>query len=59
MPDGVIPWRDIWSAGQSVALIDKVEPVAQLVDRLIEEFERAATGVDWRARLARLNGVMA
>lgn len=59
MPDGVIPWRDIWSAGQSVALIDTVEPVAQLVERLTEEFERAAIGVDWRARLARLNGVMA
>lgn len=55
MPDGVVAWRDIWSAGQSVALIDAVEPVADLVDRLAQEFDRTAIGIDWRARLARLN----
>lgn len=55
MPEGVVPWRDIWSAGQSVALIDAVEPVASLVERLVEEFERVAVGIDWRARLARFN----
>lgn len=59
MPDGVIPWRDIWSAGQSVALIDAVEPVSDLVARLTTEFEATGIGIDWRARLARFDGVMA
>lgn len=57
MPEGVMPWRDIWSAGQSVALIDAVEPVASLVERLAAEFEQAGIGIDWRARLARLNAM--
>jgi len=53
MPEGVIPWRDIWSAGQSVALIDAVEPVAELVKRLAGEFAATGIGIDWRGRLAR------
>jgi nitronate monooxygenase len=53
MPEGVMPWRDIWSAGQSVGLIDRVEPVAALVDRLAAEFETLVAVPDWRARLAR------
>lgn len=55
MPAGVMPWRDIWSAGQSVGLIDAVEPVADLVNRLATEFEQFPAVPDWRARLARLN----
>jgi nitronate monooxygenase len=54
MPEGVMPWRDIWSAGQSVGLIDEVLPVSELVDRLAKEFEAAADPADWRTRLARL-----
>jgi nitronate monooxygenase len=54
MPEGVMPWRDIWSAGQSVGLIDRVEPVAALVDRLATEFEHLVNVPDWRTRLARL-----
>ncbi|MCC6495559.1 MAG: hypothetical protein IT193_04800, partial [Propionibacteriaceae bacterium] len=38
-------WRDIWSAGQGVAGIESVLPVARLVDRLEEEYVAA------RARL--------
>jgi nitronate monooxygenase len=53
MPEGVLPWRDIWSAGQSVGLIDAVEPVAALVDRLANEFEQLESVPDWRPRLAR------
>jgi nitronate monooxygenase len=34
-------WRDIWSAGQGVAGIDGVLPVADLVDRLHREYEDA------------------
>jgi nitronate monooxygenase len=51
MPEGVRPWRDIWSAGQSVGLIDRVEPVAALVARLAREFEALDDVPDWRARL--------
>jgi nitronate monooxygenase len=54
MPEGVMAWRDIWSAGQSVGLIDAVEPVADLVERLATEFEQLPSVPDWRARLARL-----
>lgn len=52
MPEGVVPWRDIWSAGQSAGLIDAVEPVATLVARLTSEYEALSAGPDWRARLA-------
>jgi nitronate monooxygenase len=54
MPEGVMAWRDIWSAGQSVGLIDRVEPVADLVERLAHEFEQLEAVPAWRARLARL-----
>ena len=54
MPEGVMPWRDIWSAGQSVGLIEKVMPVADLVEQLAEEFETAYQAKDWRGRLAGL-----
>lgn len=52
MPDGVMPWRDIWSAGQSAALIDAVEPVADLVARLGMAFQALPAVPDWRRRLA-------
>lgn len=55
MPDGVKPWRDIWSAGQSAALIDRVEPVADLVARLRDEFETLSAAAEWRARLAAID----
>lgn len=55
MPDGVRPWRDIWSAGQSVALIERVEPVAELVARLSAEFSTLVPGQQWRERLAQIN----
>ena len=52
MPEGVMPWRDIWSAGQSVGLIDTVEPVGELVARLDRDFEALPALPDWRARLS-------
>lgn len=42
LPPGIRPWHDIWSAGQSVALIDDVPDVAVLVDRLAREYLEAA-----------------
>lgn len=34
-------WRDIWSAGQGVGTIRKIEPVADIVAQLISEYEKA------------------
>ncbi len=34
-------WKDIWSAGQGVSLIDEVEPVAVIVDQLAREYHEA------------------
>ena len=38
LPAGVRPWRDLWSAGQGMELIDDVPTVADLVDRLRGEY---------------------
>ncbi|MDB5447535.1 MAG: hypothetical protein JWQ97_2852 [Phenylobacterium sp.] len=51
MPEGVRPWRDIWSAGHSAGLIEEVLTTADLVERLIAEFAETVTPQDWRARL--------
>ena len=40
------PWKDIWGCGQGIGSIDAVEPVAQRVQRLADEYRAA------RARLA-------
>lgn len=42
LPAGKTPWRDIWSGGQGVGLIDDVPGVAQLVARLHAEYLAAA-----------------
>ena len=35
------PWRDVWSSGHGVGLIDDVPSVAELVDRLEAEYRGA------------------
>lgn len=52
MPEGVRAWRDTFSAGQSVGLIERIEPVAELVVRLTQEFAALAPHSAWRDRLA-------
>jgi nitronate monooxygenase len=42
LPEGVKPWKDIWSAGHGVGLIDDVPAVAELVERLKTEYRAAA-----------------
>lgn len=37
LPEGVRPWRDIWSAGHGVGAINDLPPVVELVARLIDE----------------------
>lgn len=34
-------WRDVWSAGQGVGSIDKVLPIAEIVDKLEREYRAA------------------
>lgn len=38
LPAGKTPWRDIWSGGQGIGLIDDIPTVEQLVRRLCEEY---------------------
>jgi nitronate monooxygenase len=38
---GAKAWRDIWGSGQGIGVIDKVAPVAELVDRLAREYAAA------------------
>lgn len=52
MPVGITPWRDIFSAGQSVGLIERIEPVSGLVARMAQEFAALVPGQAWRERLA-------
>ena len=51
LPPGKTPWRDIWSGGQGVGLIDDVPSVAELVRRLQEEYLAACAVPDWAARV--------
>ncbi len=47
--DHVKAWRDLWSAGHGVSVIDDIPPVAVLVDRLEREY-RAACEMEALAR---------
>ncbi len=38
LPKGIEPWRDIWSGGQGVGLINAIPTVAELVRQLQEEY---------------------
>lgn len=55
MPDGVRAWRDIFSAGQSVGLIDGELAVADLVAQLMQDFAAAGGWPDWRKRLSEID----
>ena len=56
MPQGVRPWRDIWSAGHSAGLIEEVLTAAEVVERLIGEFAATVSPKDWRSRLQARTG---
>ena len=38
LPPGVTPWKNLWSAGQGIDLIDDIPSVAELVRRLRAEY---------------------
>lgn len=42
---GAKAWRDIWGCGQGIGVVDKVETVAALVDRLEAEYRAAVERV--------------
>jgi nitronate monooxygenase len=44
-PEGAKKWKDIWSAGQGVSLIDEIKPIGAIVEDVVREFH------DARARL--------
>ncbi|MDX2276937.1 MAG: nitronate monooxygenase [Hyphomonadaceae bacterium] len=48
LPDGVRPWRDLWSGGHGVELIQDVPSVAELVLRLRAEYVDACAIPDMR-----------
>lgn len=41
LPEGAAPWKTIWSAGQGIDLIHDIPTVAELVNRLKEEYRQA------------------
>jgi nitronate monooxygenase len=49
LPPGKTPWRDIWSGGQGIGLIDDIPPVAELVRRLQREYVEACRNTDMAA----------
>lgn len=49
LPEGKTPWRDIWSGGQGIGLIDDLPPVAELVERLQTEYLAACAVPDMAA----------
>lgn len=49
LPPGKTPWRDIWSAGQGIGLIDDLPSVAELVERLQREYVAACAVPDMTA----------
>lgn len=53
LPQTARPWKDLWSAGQGIDLIDDVPTVAELVSRLRREYIAACATPDM-AQAARL-----
>lgn len=41
--DSAKRWKDIWSAGQGISLIDETKPIATIVEDIVREYHDAAT----------------
>ncbi len=48
IPESARPWKDIWSAGQGMDLIDDIPDAAELTARLRAEYETACKLPAWR-----------
>ncbi len=46
LPIDIRPWRDIWSGGQGIDLIDDIPDVATLVARLVREYQAACARLE-------------
>lgn len=46
LPEGVKPWKNLWSAGQGIDLIEDIPSVAELVARLRREYVAACETPD-------------
>lgn len=44
-PDAAKRWKDIWSAGQGVSLIDEVKPIGAIVEDIVREYHDAVAGM--------------
>lgn len=49
LPAGAKPWKNVWSAGQGIGLIDDIPSVAELVSRLQTEYVAACALPDMAA----------
>ncbi|MGB3437237.1 MAG: nitronate monooxygenase [Actinophytocola sp.] len=47
LPADVRPWRDIWSAGQGIELVDEVLDFDEVVARLTDEYVAASSTPAW------------
>lgn len=52
LPEGIVPWRDIWSGGQGIQLIHDIPSVAELVQRLQAEYLAACAIPDMAAAVS-------
>lgn len=50
LPEGAMPWKNIWSAGQGIDLIHDIPSVQDLVSRLKDEYARACAVPAFGAR---------
>ena len=39
--DAAARWRDVWSAGQGVGEVHAIEPLSQIIDDLVQDYQRA------------------
>lgn len=53
LPEGVKPWKNLWSAGQGIDLIDDTPTISELVQRLRREYVAACEAPSY-AEVARL-----
>jgi len=56
LPGGKTPWRDIWSGGQGIGLINDCPSVAELVQRLQRDYLAACATPDMAAAARRALG---
>ncbi len=38
-------WKQVWSAGQSVGLVDEIRSVREIITKLVEEYEAAKSAL--------------